>query len=36
LIQGIVSDKEVVHAGMPKHIENARIEFPSGDRKTRI
>jgi len=25
LIQGIVLDKEVVHAGMPKHIEEARI-----------
>lgn len=25
LIQGIVLDKEVVHGGMPKHIEDARI-----------
>ena len=25
LIRGIVLDKEVVHAGMPKRIENAKI-----------
>ena len=25
LIRGIILDKEVVHAGMPKHVENAKI-----------
>ncbi|MGC9345323.1 MAG: thermosome subunit beta, partial [Candidatus Bathyarchaeales archaeon] len=25
LIQGIILDKEVVHSGMPKHVENAKI-----------
>ena len=25
LIEGIIIDKEIVHAGMPKHVENAKI-----------